>query len=256
LRVKITFQFPGKLMVPKHHYELLHGLIYASIRNEEYRDQLHNEGFKYEKRQFRNFCFSRLRGKLVSSGEKVVFDSPVSFIFSTCDERLMKELISTLFTKDHVMIGHQRVTVASVEQIEEQISDSMRIRMLTPVTMYSTFMHNERRKTYYYAPFEQEFNELIAANAYKKYEALFNKPPSDHSFTLTPLDKRQLTQVTYTFKKTVIKGWLGDFVLQGSPELLKLVYEVGLGAKSSNGAGLFEVIHHLTNEQTVNQPNI
>lgn len=231
--------------MPVHHFELLHGLIYASIRNEQYREHLHNEGYKYENRNFKGFCFSRLQGKHTASEGKLTFSSPVSFLFSTCDEQLMKELVSSLFTKEYVMIGHQRTTVLSVEQIEEKISGHMIIRFLTPVTMYSTFMHNDKRKTYFYAPTEDDFSELIAANARKKYEAIFGQDPLDRTLTLTPLDKRHPKQVIFTFKKTIIKGWLGEFILQGDPELLKLVYDVGLGAKSSNGAGLFTVVSHL-----------
>ncbi len=244
LRAKITFHFQGQLIVPIHHFELLHGLIYSSIRNEQYRDQLHNQGYSFGNRSFKGFCFSRLEGKSTIAEGKISFRSPVSFVFSTCSAQLMRELISTLFTKDHVMIGHQRVQVASVEQIEERISGEMKIRFLTPVTMYSTYMHHNKRKTYYYSPVESEFGELIAANARKKYEAIYGIPADDRTLTLTPIDKRLLKQVTFTFKKTIIKGWLGDFILQGNPELLKLVHDVGLGAKSSNGAGLFTVLGH------------
>lgn len=245
MRVKVIFQFTGKLTVPVHHNELLHGLIFQSIRNEEYREQLHEVDYSYEKRQFRMFCFSRLQGQHTVTDGIISFESPVSFIFSTSVSKLLQEFVSTLFMKDHVLIGRHPVTVASVEQLDEKVSGKMRIRFVTPVTTYSTFFHNDRRKTYFYSPWENEFNELIAANALKKYEAFFDVPPKDTRFTLTPIDKHKTKQVIFTFKKTIIKGWLGDFILEGNPELLQLVYDSGIGSKTSNGAGLFTIIEHV-----------
>ncbi|GAV10838.1 CRISPR-associated endoribonuclease Cas6 [Paenibacillus sp. NAIST15-1] len=39
MRIKITLTFDGKLTVPINHQEWLHGLIYHSIRDDEYRER-------------------------------------------------------------------------------------------------------------------------------------------------------------------------------------------------------------------------
>lgn len=60
---------------------------------------------------------------------------------------------------------------------EPPIQDDVTIRMLSPVTIYSTlFSANGKKKTYYYSPFEKEFSQLIRANILKKYEALYGTP--------------------------------------------------------------------------------
>jgi CRISPR-associated endoribonuclease Cas6 len=43
------------------------------------------------------------------------------------------------------------------------------------------------------------------------------------------------------FKHTVIKGYTGIYRLTGSPELIKVTYDAGLGAKSSEGFGMWEI---------------
>ena len=50
-------------------------------------------------------------------------------------------------------------------------------------------------------------------------------------------------------RKTVVKFYekniessIGEFLLEGSPELLQLLYDCGIGSKRSSGFGLFEVI--------------
>ncbi|MCP3776434.1 CRISPR-associated endoribonuclease Cas6 [Paenibacillus sp. MZ04-78.2] len=176
---------------------------------------------------------------------RIVFTSPVSFLFSSSHDRLVSELATTLFAKKELYLGQNRVTMAGIEVVDEKISTDMHIRMITPVTMYSTLIENNRKKTYYYSPAEEKFSELIANNVRKKYEAIYGNPAPETSLELTPLDSRSLRPKTVLFKGTIIKGWMGDFRLTGHPELLRIVHQVGIGAKCSNGMGLFTVVREL-----------
>lgn len=38
---------------------------------------------------------------------------------------------------------------------------------------------------------------------------------------------------------------MGEFVMEGDLDLIQLTYDVGLGAKNSNGHGLLEIEGHL-----------
>lgn len=249
MRIKITLTFDGKLTVPINHQEWLHGLIYHSIRDDGYRDFLHNTGYQRGKRQFRMFTFSRLNGsyKLDRDSSTLEFESPhVSFIFSAYDKKLIQELVSSLMIRDDLRLGSSQVKVVSIDQIHENVSEKMHIRFLTPVTMYSTFQLNDKKKTYFYSPLEEEFSELIQANALKKYEAFHGKPFAvDKPLSLTPLHRERNKPITSKFKSTLIKGWTGDFLLEGDLDLIQLTYDVGLGAKNSNGHGLYEVVQNL-----------
>lgn len=249
MRIKITLTFDDKLTVPINHQEWLHGLIYHSIRDDGYREFLHNMGYQQGKRQFRMFTFSRLNGsyKLDRVSSTLQFESPhVSFIFSAHEKKLIQELVSSLLIRDDLRLGSSYVKVVSIDQIHETVSEKMLIRFLTPVTMYSTFQLHNKKKTYFYSPWEEEFNELIQANALKKYEALYGKPFAvDKPLSLTPFHRERIKPITSKFKSTLIKGWTGDFLLEGDLSLIQLAYDVGLGAKNSNGHGLYEVIRHL-----------
>ena len=44
------------------------------------------------------------------------------------------------------------------------------------------------------------------------------------------------------YKDTVVKGWCGVFLMEGHLTLIRCVYDTGLGAKNSQGFGMFEVI--------------
>lgn len=249
MRIRITLSFDEKLTVPINHQEWLHGLIYHSIRDDGYRDFLHNTGYQQGKRQFRMFTFSRLNGsyRLDKNSHTLEFTPPhVSFIFSASDKKLVQELVSSLLIREDLRLGANQVKVGSVEQIHTNVSEKMVVRFLTPITMYSTFLLHNKKKTYFYSPWEEEFNPLIQANALKKYEALHGDVLEGDSrrLCLTPLHRERIISKTTKFKSTLIKGWMGDFILEGNLDLIQLTYDVGLGAKNSNGHGLYEVVRH------------
>jgi CRISPR-associated endoribonuclease Cas6 len=195
------------------------------------------------------FTFSRLNGsyRLDKNSHTLEFTPPnVSFIFSASDKKLVQELVSSLLIREDLRLGTNQVKVGSIEQIHNSVSEKMVIRFLTPITMYSTFLLHNKKKTYFYSPWEEEFNPLIQANALKKYEALHGKAlEGDRRLCLTPLLRDQIRPKTTKFKSTLIKGWTGDFLLEGNLDLIQLTYDVGLGAKNSNGHGLYEIVRHL-----------
>lgn len=97
-----------------------------------------------------------------------------------------------------------------------------------------------RKKTYYYSPYEKEFEILIKENLRKKYES-FYKEKKEFVFKIKPLkvDKNQEKIIIY--KGTVIKGWLGVYEIESEKEIIKFAYDTGLGSKNSQGFGMFEV---------------
>jgi len=99
------------------------------------------------------------------------------------------------------------------------------------------------KKTYYYNPSEKEFPMLIKENIIKKYKAFYRKMPSSEEFFIEPIKLDNRNEKIVIYKGFVIKGWMGKFKLKGEPELLKLAYNAGLGAKNSQGFGMFEIIH-------------
>ncbi len=133
--------------------------------------------------------------------------------------------------------------IASIEVMPEpKFSNKMNIKMLSPMTVYSTMKTKEgRSKTYYYSPYEKEFSKLVQRNAQKKYQ-LITGNVSSGTLKITPLyftEKRNRT-VVY-FKDTRIEGWTGVFVLEGDINLIKGTYEAGLGSKNPEGFGMWKI---------------
>jgi len=244
MRLLLELSSEKDFIIPIHYNHHIQSLLYSSI-SPKLAEILHNYGFPLEKRRFRLFTFSRILGEyqINKDKEKIVFSSPFRFVVSSVMKEFIEEIAEELMRRESVEILSQRVSLSSIEVSDLSIDrDRLGIKMLSPVTIYSTLSRADgRKKTYYYTPFEKEFSQLISENSRKKFRAFYEREP-DGEIHLTPLNVNMSNQKIISYKNTVIKGWMGIYELSGSPELMKLVYDTGLGGKNSQGFGCFEIL--------------
>jgi len=197
-----------------------------------------------EKRRFKLFTFSRLLGKVEKRREHFLIKPPVSLVVSSPYNELLQSLAENLLKSPDVSIAGQVLQVESISvEFAPAFDSSVEIKMLSPVTIYSTLRTPDgRKKTYYYNPKEEEFSELLRKNIIKKYRAFYEKDPASTDFSIEPLRVSKRDEKIVTYKGFIIKGWMGRYRLQGYPALLRLAYDAGLGAKNSQGFGCFEVV--------------
>lgn len=231
-------------IIPIHYNYHIQSFLYNSI-SPKLAQILHDHGFPIGKRKFKLFTFSRLLGeyRLDRNKEKIVFFSPFRLIVSSVMREFIEEVAEELMRKESVKILSQKVSLNSVEVSDLSVNqDKLKIKMLSPITMYSTLSRADgKKKTYYYTPFEREFSQLISENARKKFRAFYEKEPNG-DIQLTPLNVNKSNEKIISYKGTVIKGWMGIYELSGDKELMKLVYDAGLGGKNAQGFGCFEVL--------------
>lgn len=243
MRANLKLKFEKPLVLPIHYNHIIQAAILKLLSDENYSNFIHDQGFKYEKRHFKMFTFSRLEGDfLIDKGNKTItyFDG-ASLQISTIEEEFMKYIINNVLLNEGIKLIGNHIQVEKVELKHMDVEEGGgRITTKSPIVVYSTFEIEGRKKTYYYNPKEKEFEEILRKNLIKKYMAYFGKEPKDKYFKITPIENLKESIVIY--KGTVIKGWNGIFEVNGSPEILKLAYDVGLGAKNSQGFGCFEFI--------------
>lgn len=241
MRLTLEFHADGVLRLPLQYNYHIQSFLYRHV-SPELAEFLHDKGFVHGKRTFKMFTFSRIQGAYKIMKDTIIFQPPVYLTISSPLDRFISELGNTLLKDDNLELVKNKVHVASMRvHPEPEITDEIKIRMLAPVVTYSTLMTSEgKKKTYYYSPYEKEFVTSIDNNLRKKYEALHKKKPRARKLTITPLGKNKEKIVNY--RGTVIKGWMGNFLLNGNRKLLKLAYYTGLGSKNSQGFGMFEVI--------------
>lgn len=244
MRIITSFKSSQPIILPINHQEIIQGFIYSSL-DPDIADFLHNNGFAYGKRKFKLFTFSRLLGQVKKEKDSFKFFPPVKLVVSSIYFPMIESLATNFVKREELLLGNNVLQLRSIEVEKEFKSEEneITIKMLSPVTVYSTLSTPEgRKKTYFYNPYEDEFSDLVARNIVHKFVAFYGREPQETQFSIKPLIVSKKDEKLIKYKGTIIKGWMGIYKLTGNPELLKLAYYTGIGSKNSQGFGCFEII--------------
>lgn len=245
LRQKIIFspEDSHTLTLPIHYNHMVQAMIYNSL-DDDIADFLHDKGFVYEKRTFKMFAFSRLMGKyhIDKNQGKITFAGPVSLVVTSPYSNFCNSLANGLFFRSSIRLGPVKMKVTDITLEKDFIEDKkIKISTLSPIVVYSTLFRSDGRKyTYYFEPWEKDFSEIMEKNLRKKYKAFHKVEPPAGKVTLMPLRQPKLSVINY--KKTIIKGYTGTFILSGPASLLQIAVESGLGSKNSQGFGCIRLV--------------
>ncbi|MEM2544331.1 MAG: CRISPR-associated endoribonuclease Cas6 [Nitrososphaerota archaeon] len=244
MRFWVYFGSSEPLKLPRNYNHAVQSMIYRML-SPDFREFLHDGGFRVGKRGFKLFTFSQLSGKCLINCAETMFKPPVKLCISSPMEKFVREIANGFLSNSNVTLYGNKLRVISLEFPKRpQIGNKVLCRTLSPITVYSTlFMGDGRKKTYYYSPFEEEFNDLINKNLAKKIQAFTGKEIKGF-VNVKPQHGSKQREHICIFKGTVIKGWTGVYMLEGSPEFIEMGYEAGLGSKNSQGFGMIEVLKH------------
>ncbi|RLC36136.1 CRISPR-associated endoribonuclease Cas6, partial [candidate division Kazan bacterium] len=168
-------------------------------------------------------------------------------IISSSQKEILQSIAENLVKTEKFYIGKNEVFIESINVLPQPVfRGKLIIKMLSPITCYSTLKKADgSKKTYYYSPFEQEFPLFIKENLRKKFQLIYGRD-NDFEFNISPyrVSARDEKIIIYnrssTDRGTVIKAWMGFYEISGSPRVLKLAYDVGLGVKNPQGFGCWE----------------
>lgn len=245
MRITLTYEVVDKegIILPVHYNYLIQSLIYRTF-SEDLAQKLHDVGFKFEKRTFKLFTFSRILEKGEKKDNVFLFKKHISFYFSSPFLKIIEDIGMRALSLPTVELMSQRLFISGIEVITPpKIGTSNLIKMLSPLTMHSTLKKEDgSHKSYYYKPKEKEFSTLIEANARKKYSLIKEKDAKDLSLEFKPVHfsvKENLCVIK--FKQTPIEAYTGIFELSGSKELIETTYDAGLGDRNPEGFGMWEI---------------
>jgi len=245
MRIKIKLFSEKEITLPFSYNYILQSFIYRNL-NIVLSNFLHEKGYLYEKRSFKLFTFSRISGKFKKENKNFIFIPPVFLTISSPKGEILESFAETIVKKGAFTLNNNKVYIEGIEvQFPPDFTrKEYEIKMLSPVTVYSTLKSkNGKKKTYYYSPTEKEFNYLIKENLKKKYFLIYQKEAQIDCFEIHPIVLKTSNLKIINYKGTVIKGWMGKFKIKGDEEILKVAYDCGIGSKNPQGFGCFELLH-------------
>lgn len=279
MRLEVRLEPEATGMLPLTYREALQAVIYRYLPF-AVGQPLHDGQYWASERPLKLFVFSQLHGAVrYHPGRGVEVSGPVWFRFASPDRNLALGLAAGLLQFGRVRIGPLDFAVREIATLAvPALGERVVVRALSPITVYRTLELDGRRRTQYYNPLNEEFAELVVANLLRKAQVLgLVSGPSvqtasrsraasgassdsmseqDEGPTLGDAESaapgptlriRALAvhpkaKRLERYKGTWIEGWVGRFLLEGPPELLRLALEAGLGAKNSQGFGYVEEI--------------
>jgi CRISPR-associated endoribonuclease Cas6 len=206
----------------------------------------------YEKWRVKPFTFSVYIPKPVFEKERIFLPpgyNRIKLIFSTCFAEIIEKLFEGLIVGGESIFAYRttdtglfvRFDSAQVSKDPDFTSDEITLRMLSPLLVREH--EREENRDIFLTLNDTElprFNEQLNINMEPVFKN-FGKNIEDYRLNIEPINPKTVALKVSDDKKNVgvIRGTTGIFKLKGSPQALKLAYQVGLGAKRSYGFGMF-----------------
>ncbi len=114
-------------------------------------------------------------------------------------------------------------------------SEEITIKFMSPLVVRS---HLEN-KDYYYSYNDEEFKDILKINIKQQLKITDIPINLVDSFDIVAIDPKKIIVKFYEKK---IETTSGIFKISGDKQLLKYLYDAGMGSKRSSGFGMFQII--------------
>lgn len=239
MQLHITFKNQNTVLPIAYRYFVQSMIYNAMENNSDFSFFLHDSGYVNENKSFKLFTFSPLMGSYQIKNKKITFFDNVSLEIRSSEPAIIQNLICALKNENEVDMGRNTLTVKNCVLRDKTIyQPSVKIKTISPITTYVTRDYTNR---IYFSPEDGDFNQLVINNAKRKWLSA-GKSEDEFNLSLKRINDIPIKKEVTVYKKSYITAWHGGFVLEGNPEVISFLYNVGLGSKNSQGFGMFEVI--------------
>jgi CRISPR-associated endoribonuclease Cas6 len=240
MQLIININLDKQLILPLNYNHIVQSIIYRALSViPEYADFIHDNGYMNGNRSYKMFNFGQLKGEYRIEGRNIIFSKFVSLEVRSPLSMLIN-ILKYSFETNGITFGEKTFNDILIEIYDYTIEDSeINIEMNSPVTVYSTdeYMGN----TYYYAPTDVEFSDMIDANFKRKYFSYYGvRPYSNVEIEL--LNNTAPRKMVTKYQGLYVNAWFGRYRLSGERKYLDFLYQTGLGSKNSQGFGMFSLV--------------
>lgn len=243
MRLHIIFSTENdRVLLPWHYPVQLQGLLYRWLKAHDGKLArfLHNTGFVIQGHCYKLYVFSHLRGSHAQARpDGVVLSPPLQWWISSPLDVVIETIVAGLFGRPYVRLGQERLFVerVEVERPPDFQQGTLNFRTLSPLVVSTAYHSRNGLVKEFLHPEHPDFGRVLSENLGRK-ASLLGITASSSDLALTP---HSLRSRLFQVHGTNVRGWEGGFRMDGSPELLWLAYEAGLGERNGQGFGMVAV---------------
>lgn len=230
-------------------------VIYKILSNADdvYASWLHDNGFKLENNKtFKFFVYSRFKidkYRILKSEERLqILSDTIEWHISFLPEISTEKFICGVFRNQVFEVGDLksvvRFVVRGVEFMPEpDFLGRMTFRTMSPVCIK---YNHPNGKTEYMSPVDYRSPFLLYNGIFDKYRAFFKKECpfnlSECKIGVIGEPKSALVRIkSGTSKEVNVRGYMCKFEVEAPVELVRLMYDGGVGSMNSQGFGYLDI---------------
>ena len=170
----------------------------------------------------------------------------INFRFSTGEPKtaisfyngILKLIKESYIHNMNTKLGNAQFKIDSV-RVEKEYEPNGLFKTLSPVVVERA-VYSKNPKERYATPMDKDFEWWLLENSLKRYRALVGEDLSVKTFQLEPMEIKEEFVKHY---EGYVRGFLGKFKLHtDSKDLLRFVYQYGLGVRTGQGFGYLETL--------------
>ncbi len=249
MRIKLTLEANRPVVIPINYQYPLSSAIYNMLQRADarYAGQLHEKGYELGSKKFKLFTFSSLYPDFYKLQGRQMLIAPgnVDLYIGSLKNEFLINFAEGVFCNNVLRISTGELMIRQAEAIRApEFKRSMRFRCLSPVVATTKEEVDGQLRQRDCRLEEDKYRENIIKNLYSKYELIYGKSVEEKDFRIFYNSKdmeRYGRGKLIGFKNSFIKGFLCPFEASGSPELMRVMWEVGAGEKNSGGFGMVDI---------------
>lgn len=237
MRFKLYFDLE-KPEIPIQYRKTIISFIKHSLKenNQKYYQKYYNEKDPIIKQ----YSFSAYYKQQKIEKDQIILEDPRFEINITTSDYETGIILYNSFNKQKNKKYSLNINSMTLENItmtkeKEITTDKITIKFQAPLCVRS----RENNKDYYYSYENEKFEEILKINIKEQLKISDIPTETVETFTIKPIKAKK---VLIKFYEKCIECSTGTFEISGNKELLKYLYQTGIGSKHSAGFGMFQII--------------
>lgn len=253
MRVALTIDHLPNQRLPINYQSLISGYIYHTLYNvdSEFSTWLHEQGYTYEGKKFKHFCYSMLQPTRYKvhgrSQEFELVEGPTNLVLSFNIQEAGKKMIKGLFKDNMIQLnsGEHFRFLGMISQVQllppPEFKEMMQYRALTPICI--SVGEEGKKHAQYLEPSDERYPDAFASNLVNKANAYFEEERYNIDDVFFKLLTENPRSKLWKIKGTEFKGYMYDFEVLAPTRLQEVLFYAGAGVMGSSlGMGYCERI--------------